>query len=67
MIRGELKSKVDRILDTPWSGGIASLFSVIEQLTWGICRIGTTRRPNAINHTATPTRTIPLATDRGEI
>ena len=32
MITGELKSKVDRIWDTMWSGGIANPLSVIEQL-----------------------------------
>lgn len=34
MITGELKSKVDRIWDTMWSGGIANPLSVIEQLTY---------------------------------
>jgi len=34
MITGELKSKVDRIWDTMWSGGISNLLSVIEQLTY---------------------------------
>ena len=33
MITGELKSKVDRIWDTMWSGGISNPLSVIEQLT----------------------------------
>ena len=34
MITGEVKSKVDRIWDTMWSGGISNPLSVIEQLTY---------------------------------
>ncbi len=34
MITGELKSKVDRIWDAMWSGGISNPLSVIEQLTY---------------------------------
>ena len=34
MITGEIKSKVDRIWDTLWSGGISNPLSVIEQLTY---------------------------------
>ena len=34
MITGELKSTVDRIGDTMWSGGISNPLSVIEQLTY---------------------------------
>mgnify|MGYP002623819581 CR=1 FL=1 len=34
MITGELKSKVDRIWDTMWSGGISNPLSVIEHLTY---------------------------------
>ena len=34
MITGELKSKVDKIWDTMWSGGISNPLSVIEQLTY---------------------------------
>ena len=34
MIIGELKSKVDRIWNTMWSGGISNPLSVIEQLTY---------------------------------
>ena len=34
MITGELKSKVDSIWDTMWSGGISNPLSVIEQLTY---------------------------------
>ena len=34
MITGELRSKVDSIWDTMWSGGITNPLSVIEQLTY---------------------------------
>lgn len=34
MITGEQKSKIDRIWDTMWAGGIANPLSVIEQLTY---------------------------------
>ena len=34
MITGELKSKVDNIWNTMWSGGISNPLSVIEQLTY---------------------------------
>jgi len=34
MITGELKSKVDRIWDTMWPGGVSNPLSVIEQLTY---------------------------------
>jgi type I restriction enzyme M protein len=34
MITGETKSKIDRIWDTMWSGGISNPLSVIEQLTY---------------------------------
>ncbi len=34
LITGELRSKVDRIWDTMWSGGISNPLSVIEQLTY---------------------------------
>jgi len=34
MITAELKSKVDRIWDTMWSGGVSNPLSVIEQLTY---------------------------------
>ena len=34
MITGALKSKVDRIWNTMWSGGISNPLSVIEQLTY---------------------------------
>lgn len=34
MITGELKSKIDSIWNTMWSGGISNPLSVIEQLTY---------------------------------
>lgn len=34
MITGDLKTKVDRIWDTMWSGGISNPISVVEQLTY---------------------------------
>ncbi len=34
MITGELRSKVDKIWDTMWSGGISNPLSVIEQITY---------------------------------
>jgi type I restriction enzyme M protein len=34
MITGELKSKIDRIWDAMWAGGIANPLTVIEQLTY---------------------------------
>jgi hypothetical protein len=34
LITGELKSKIDRIWDTMWSGGISNPLSVIDQLTY---------------------------------
>ena len=34
MITGELKSKIDSIWVTIWSGGIANPLSVMEQLTY---------------------------------
>jgi type I restriction enzyme M protein len=34
MITGEIKSKVDRIWDALWSGGISNPLTVIEQLTY---------------------------------
>lgn len=33
MITGDLKSKIDHIWDTMWSGGVSNPLSVIEQLT----------------------------------
>ncbi|WP_020558915.1 type I restriction-modification system subunit M [Thiofilum flexile] len=34
MITGELRSKVDKIWDTMWSGGVSNPLSVIEQMTY---------------------------------
>ncbi len=34
MVTGELKSRIDRIWDSMWSGGISNPLSVIEQLTY---------------------------------
>jgi len=34
MINGEIRSRIDRIWDTMWSGGISNPLSVIEQLTY---------------------------------
>lgn len=34
MITGDLKSKIDRIWDAFWSGGIANPTEVIEQMTY---------------------------------
>src|SRR5256885_14033761 len=34
MLTGELKSKVDRIWDAFWSGGISNPLEVIEQITY---------------------------------
>ncbi len=34
MITGEIKSKIDRIWDTLWSGGISNPLTIIEQLTY---------------------------------
>ncbi len=33
MITGDLKSKVDRVWDAFWSGGIANPLEVMEQIT----------------------------------
>jgi type I restriction enzyme M protein len=35
MITGELKSKIDRIWDAFWSGGISNPLEVIEQILPG--------------------------------
>lgn len=34
MITGELKSKIDHIWETFWTGGLANPLSVIEQVTY---------------------------------
>ena len=53
MITGELKSKVDRIWNTMWSGGISNPLSVIEQLTYLLFIKGLdelhTRRSEVVN------------------
>jgi type I restriction enzyme M protein len=33
MLTGEIRSKIDRIWDTFWSGGISNPLEVIEQIT----------------------------------
>lgn len=45
MITGEIKSKVDRIWDTLWSGGISNPLTIIEQLTYLLFVI----KPNIID------------------
>ena len=52
MITGELKSKVDQIWNTMWSGGFSNPLSVIEQLTYllfikGLDELHTLRTPAA--------------------
>jgi type I restriction enzyme M protein len=58
MITGELKSKVDKIWDTMWSGGVSNPLSVIEQLTYllFIKRLDElhTLRENKANRTGKP-------------
>jgi type I restriction enzyme M protein len=34
MLTGELRSQVDRVWDSFWSGGIANPLEVIEQITY---------------------------------
>jgi len=34
MLTGELRSQIDRILDSFWSGGISNLMEVLEQITY---------------------------------
>ena len=34
MITGELRSKIDRVWDAFWSGGISNPLEVIEQITY---------------------------------
>jgi type I restriction enzyme M protein len=34
VITGELKSKIDRVWDSFWSGGISNPLEVIEQITY---------------------------------
>ena len=60
MITGELKSKVDGIWKTIWSGGISNPLSVIEQLTYllfikGLDENLSQNRLNNINNAASCT------------
>ncbi len=34
MITGELRSQIDKVWETFWSGGIANPITVIEQITY---------------------------------
>ena len=34
MVTGELRSQIDRIWDSFWSGGIANPLEIIEQITY---------------------------------
>jgi type I restriction enzyme M protein len=34
MLTGEIRSQIDRIWDTFWSGGISNPLEVIEQITY---------------------------------
>ena len=34
MVTGEIRSQIDRIWDTFWSGGISNPLEVIEQITY---------------------------------
>ena len=34
MLRGEIRSQIDRIWDAFWSGGISNPLEVIEQITY---------------------------------
>ena len=61
MITGELKSKVDRIWNTMWSGGISNPLSVIEQLTYLLFIKGLDELHTRKEHKAAPHR----QTDRG--
>ena len=52
MITGELKSKVDKIWETFWTGGITNPLEVIEQFTYllfikGLDEIETTKEAEA--------------------
>ena len=60
MITGEIRSRIDRIWDTMWSGGISNPLSVIEQLTYllfikGLDEVHTRRAAQAAR-TGTPIR-----------
>ncbi|HCF96250.1 MAG TPA: restriction endonuclease subunit M [Verrucomicrobia bacterium] len=58
MVTGDLKSKIDRIWDSMWSGGISNPLSVIEQLTYLLFIKGLdevqTRRESKSNRTRKP-------------
>ena len=58
MVTGDLKSKIDRIWDAMWSGGISNPLSVIEQLTYLLFIKGLdevqTRRESKSNRTRKP-------------
>lgn len=60
MITGELKSKVDRVWDAFWSGGISNPIEVIEQITYllFVRRLDEmqTREENRANNTGQPLR-----------
>ncbi|UTT59088.1 type I restriction-modification system subunit M [Cellulosimicrobium cellulans] len=60
MITGELKSKVDRVWDAFWSGGISNPIEVIEQITYllFVRRLDEmqTREENRANNTGRPLR-----------
>ena len=71
MITGELKSKIDRIWDTMWSGGISNPLSVIEQLTYllFIKRLDElhTRREHQAARTGTPLEEPVFAADQDRL
>lgn len=68
MITGELKSKVDKIWDTMWSGGISNPLSVIEQLTYllFIKRLDEihTRKESQANRTGNPLKDPVFSTEQ---
>ena len=71
MITGELRSKVDRIWDTMWSGGISNPLSVIEQLTYllFIKRLDElhTLKEHKANRTGKPIEEPVFAPDQGKL
>ena len=71
MITGELKSKVDSIWNTMWSGGISNPLSVIEQLTYllFIKRLDElhTRKEYKANHTGEPIEEPAFAADQNHL
>lgn len=67
MITGELRSKIDRLWDAFWSGGISNPLEVIEQITYLMFLrrpedIQTTKERKA-NRTGKPTPTRPTSFD----